>query len=124
MILYLPNSLMSVPQSALELLLHHRRNGYTSIEVALADIMLMNITGTIPGPLNIQYYIPITASNTSTIGAGSGAVFVTLSDDTSFIAAKASVPINLTTQEKTVLWLGPALRCHHLTLLVAAVVAQ
>ncbi|KAH9061779.1 hypothetical protein EDB83DRAFT_2552154 [Lactarius deliciosus] len=47
--------------------------GYTNLDVSLADIPLMNITGTIPGPLNVQYYV--TAPNTSAGGAGGGPVF-------------------------------------------------
>ncbi|KAH8989931.1 hypothetical protein EDB86DRAFT_3080701 [Lactarius hatsudake] len=63
---------------------------YMDLDVALTDIPLTNIMGTIPGPLNVQYYAPITAPNTSTVGAGGGPVFVPL-----------------TAQGKTVPWLGP-----------------
>ncbi|KAI9439396.1 hypothetical protein BJY52DRAFT_1229679 [Lactarius psammicola] len=81
--------------------------GYTNLDVALADIPLTNITGTIPGPLNPQLYVPITAPNTSAVGAGGGSVFVASGLDTSFIAASAPAPVNLTAQGKTVPWLGP-----------------
>ncbi|KAH9011126.1 hypothetical protein EDB84DRAFT_1681097 [Lactarius hengduanensis] len=81
--------------------------GYTNLDIALADIPLTNTTGIIPGPLNVQYYVPITAPNTSAVGAGGGAVFVASGLDTSFTAASAPAPVNLTAQGKTVPWLGP-----------------
>ncbi|KAH9016791.1 hypothetical protein EDB85DRAFT_2155672 [Lactarius pseudohatsudake] len=81
--------------------------GYTNLDVSLTGIPLTNITGTIPGPLNVQYYVPITASNTSAVGAGGGPVFVVSGVDTSFTAAKAPAPVNLIAQAKTVSWLGP-----------------
>jgi len=81
--------------------------GYTNLDVSLADIPLTNITGTIPGPLNAQYYVPITAPNTSAVGAGGGPVFVASGLDTSLTAASAPSPVNLTAQGKTVPWLGP-----------------
>ncbi|KAH9011124.1 hypothetical protein EDB84DRAFT_1650283 [Lactarius hengduanensis] len=81
--------------------------GYTNLDIALADIPPANTTGIIPGPLNVQYYVPITAPNTSAVGAGGGAVFVASGLDTSFTAASAPAPVNLTAQGKTVPWLGP-----------------
>ncbi|KAH9016781.1 hypothetical protein EDB85DRAFT_2295083 [Lactarius pseudohatsudake] len=81
--------------------------GYTNLDIALADIPLTNTTGIIPGPLNVQYYVPITAPNTSAVGAGGGAVFVASGVDTSFTAASVPAPVNLTAQGKTVPWLGP-----------------
>ncbi|KAH9061785.1 hypothetical protein EDB83DRAFT_2520210 [Lactarius deliciosus] len=83
-----------------------------------ADIPMTNITGTIPGPLNMQYYVPITAPNTSAVGAWAAEpsssrcgveahVDLTASNvDTSFTAASAPA-INVTAQGKTVSWLGP-----------------
>ncbi|KAH8989929.1 phosphoesterase family-domain-containing protein [Lactarius hatsudake] len=81
--------------------------GYTNLDIALADIPLTNTTGIIPGPLNAQYYVPITAPNTSAVGAGGGPVFVASGLDTSFTAASAPAPVNLTAQGKTVPWSGP-----------------
>ncbi|KAH9016787.1 phosphoesterase family-domain-containing protein [Lactarius pseudohatsudake] len=81
--------------------------GYTNLDIAPADIPLTNTTGIIPGPLNVQHYVPITAPNTSAVGAGGGAVFVASGLDTSFTAASAPAPVNLTAQGKTVPWLGP-----------------
>ncbi|KAH9016771.1 hypothetical protein EDB85DRAFT_2295078 [Lactarius pseudohatsudake] len=68
-------------------------------------IPLTNIPDTIQGPLNVQYYVPTTAPNTSAVGAGGGAIFVASGVDTSFTAASA--PVNLTAQGKTVPWLSP-----------------
>ncbi|KAH9022423.1 hypothetical protein EDB85DRAFT_2186724 [Lactarius pseudohatsudake] len=81
--------------------------GYTNLDIAPADIPLTNTTGIIPGPLNVQYYVPITAPNTSAVSAGGGAVFVASGVNTSFTAASAPAPVNLTAQGKTVPWLGP-----------------
>ncbi|KAH9013440.1 hypothetical protein EDB85DRAFT_967484 [Lactarius pseudohatsudake] len=81
--------------------------GYANLNIALADTPLTNTTGIIPGPLNVQYYVSITAPNTSTVGAGGGAVFVASGFDTSCTAASAPAPVNLTAQGKTVPWLGP-----------------
>ncbi|KAH9061792.1 hypothetical protein EDB83DRAFT_2520217 [Lactarius deliciosus] len=50
-------------------------------------IPLTSITGTILGPLNVQYYVLGTAPNTSAIDAGGGPVFVMSGLDTSFTAA-------------------------------------
>ncbi|KAH8994216.1 hypothetical protein EDB92DRAFT_1850804 [Lactarius akahatsu] len=69
-------------------------------------IPLTDITGMIQGPLNVQYYVPTTAPNASAIGAGGGAVFVASGVDTSFPAASAPAPENLTAQGKTVSWLS------------------
>ncbi|KAH8989934.1 hypothetical protein EDB86DRAFT_2831420 [Lactarius hatsudake] len=55
----------------------------------------------------VEYYVPITAPNTSAVGAGGGVVFVASVVDTSFTTASASAPVNLTAQGKTVPWLGP-----------------
>ncbi|KAH9016776.1 hypothetical protein EDB85DRAFT_2204749 [Lactarius pseudohatsudake] len=62
---------------------------YTNFDIALPD------------------YVPITAPNTSAVGAGGGAVFVASGVDTNLTAASAPTPVNLTAQGKTVQWLGP-----------------
>ena len=69
--------------------------------------VLTNATGTIPGPLNPGLYVPFTAPNTSAVGAGGGPVFVAPGMNTSFTAAVAPPPVNLTQQNKTVPWSGP-----------------
>ena len=66
-----------------------------------------NLTGTIPGPLNPGLYVPFTAPNTSAVGAGGGSVFVGTGLGTSFTAAVAPLPVNLTQQNKTLPWSGP-----------------
>ncbi|KAI9438814.1 phosphoesterase family-domain-containing protein [Lactarius indigo] len=81
--------------------------GYKNLDVSPADIPLTNITGTIPGPLNAQRYVPFRAPNTSAVGAGGGPVFTMPGLDTS-ITTPLPV-INLTAQGKSVPWLGPRL---------------
>ncbi|KAF8262921.1 phosphoesterase family-domain-containing protein [Lactarius quietus] len=81
--------------------------GYTNLDVSAADIPLTNLTGNIPGPLNAQYYVPFTAPNTSAVGAGGGSVFVASGLNTTFTAASAPAPVNLTAQNETVPWAGP-----------------
>ncbi|KAH9170076.1 hypothetical protein EDB89DRAFT_1980369 [Lactarius sanguifluus] len=46
-----------------------------NLNVSIDDIPLTDITVTIPRPLNVQYYVPITTPNTSSVGAGGGPVF-------------------------------------------------
>jgi len=79
---------------------------YTNLNVSGTDI-LSNISGTIPGPLNPALYVPFTAPNVSAVGAGGGPVFVASDLNTSFTAAAAPPPVNLTAQNQTVPWLGP-----------------
>ncbi len=52
-------------------------------------------------------YVPFTAPNTSAVGAGGGPVFVAPGLNTSFTAAVAPAPVNLTALNQTVPWLGP-----------------
>ncbi|KAI9438413.1 hypothetical protein BJY52DRAFT_1421507 [Lactarius psammicola] len=78
--------------------------GYTNLDVPLADIPLTNITGTIPGPLNAQFYVHLRRTRPPSVGGGP--VFVTSGLDTSFTAASAPSHGNLTAQGKTVPWLG------------------
>lgn len=53
----------------------------------------MNLTGTIPGPLNPDYYIPYLAPNTSGTGGGSGATYVAPGTNMSLTSA---TPVNIT----------------------------
>ncbi|KAH9016762.1 hypothetical protein EDB85DRAFT_2155644 [Lactarius pseudohatsudake] len=69
---------------------------------SLADVRLTNITSTIPGPLNVQYYVPIMAPNASAVGTGGGPIFVVSGVDTGFTAASVPAAVNLTAQRKTV----------------------
>jgi len=79
--------------------------GYTNLNISSSDV-LTNATGTIPGALNANLYVPFTAPNTSAVGAGGGTVFVASGLNTSFTAADAPSPVNLTQQNKTVPWAG------------------
>lgn len=76
------------------------------MNVSSSDV-LTNATTTIPGPLNPDLYVPFTAPNTSAVGAGGGPVFVASGLNTSFTAAVAPAPVNLTEQNKSVPWAGP-----------------
>jgi hypothetical protein len=80
--------------------------GYKNLNISSSEV-LTNATGTIPGPLNPGLYVPFTAPNTSAVGAGGGSVFVASGMNTSFTAAVAPSPVNLTQQNKTVPWSGP-----------------
>jgi len=80
--------------------------GYTNVKASSSEV-LTNATGTIPGPLNPELYVPFTAPNTSAVGAGGGSVFVAPGMNTSFTAAVAPAPVNLTQQNKTLPWSGP-----------------
>ncbi|KAH9059205.1 hypothetical protein EDB87DRAFT_1577828 [Lactarius vividus] len=62
---------------------HVYATGYKNFDVSLADIPLTNITGTIPGPLDAQRYVPFRAPDTSAISAGGGPIFVAPGLDTS-----------------------------------------
>jgi hypothetical protein len=59
-----------------------------------------------PGPLNPNLYVPFTAPNTSAVGAGGGSVFIGTGLNTSFTAAVAPSPVNLTQENKTLPWSG------------------
>ncbi|KAH9061782.1 hypothetical protein EDB83DRAFT_2675443 [Lactarius deliciosus] len=59
--------------------------GYADLDIALADIPLTNITDMIPGLLNVQYHVPITAP----------------------LMSAAPALANPTAQGKTVPWLDP-----------------
>ena len=67
-----------------------------SLTSPCARTALLNITGTIPGPLNAQFYVPFTAPNTSAVSVGGGGVFVSPLLNKNFTAASAPKPVNLT----------------------------
>ncbi|KAI0698952.1 phosphoesterase family-domain-containing protein [Cerioporus squamosus] len=69
-----------------------------------SSIPLLNITGTIPGPLNVEHYIPFAAPNTSAVGAGGQGVFVAQGLNTSLSAASLPTPANLTAQGQSNPW--------------------
>ncbi|KAI0672284.1 phosphoesterase family-domain-containing protein [Trametes maxima] len=64
------------------------------------DIPLLNLTGTIPGPLNSVLYQPFTAPNTS----GPRPVFVAPGVDTSLTPAALPAPVNLTARGQPNPW--------------------
>ncbi|GAA5873818.1 hypothetical protein JCM1840_002080 [Sporobolomyces johnsonii] len=64
----------------------YQNNGLTQQST---DLPLLNITGTLPGPANIQYWTPVLAPNTSAVGAGGGAVFVAPGTNTSLTSWNA-----------------------------------
>jgi len=70
--------------------------GYQNLNITGADIPLTNITGTIPGPLNPNLYVPFTAPNVSAVAAGGGQVFVAPGNNLNLTAANAPSPVNLT----------------------------
>ncbi|KAI0372542.1 hypothetical protein BV20DRAFT_939883 [Pilatotrama ljubarskyi] len=74
------------------------------IEGNSSAIPLLNLTGTIPGPLNVQLYQPFTAPNTSGISPGGGPIFVGQNVNTSLTTLALPAPVNLTAQGKTNPW--------------------
>ena len=76
--------------------------GYKNRNLTSADIPLTNASGTIPGPLNAQMYVPYTAPNITAVGAGGGPVFVSPGLNLNMTAANAPAPVNLTAMNLTV----------------------
>jgi len=72
---------------------------YTNINVT--TLPETNITGTIPGPLNANYWVPFVAPNTNAAGAGGGPVVVGAGINMSLTAANAPAPVNLTALGET-----------------------
>ncbi|KIJ60114.1 hypothetical protein HYDPIDRAFT_32536 [Hydnomerulius pinastri MD-312] len=67
--------------------------GYQNMNVT--DIPLLNITETIPGPLNPEYWVPYLAPMNGT-GGGSGATFISPGTNMSLNMNTAPAPVNLT----------------------------
>ena len=82
--------------------------GYQNVHLDPSQFPLTNLTGIYNGPLNAQQYVPFLAPNTSAVGAGGQGVFVAASLNTSFTAAVAPAPVNLTALNQTVPAAGPA----------------
>lgn len=80
---------------------------YTNLNITGDAIPLTNLTGVFNGPLNAAQYVPFTAPNMSAVGAGGQGVFVADSLNTSFTAAVAPAPVNLTALNETVPAAGP-----------------
>lgn len=73
----------------------YKNNGMTGS----SHLPLLNLTETIPGPLNPQYWIPYLAPNTSGTGGGSGPTFV--ANGTNMSMTTSSAPVNLTATHAT-----------------------
>ncbi|KAA1477560.1 hypothetical protein DENSPDRAFT_828927 [Dentipellis sp. KUC8613] len=82
--------------------------GYQNANITGAAIPLTNLTGTIPGPLNPNQFVPFSAPNTSAVGAGGGPVFVAPGVNTNLTIDKMPAPVNLTAANKTVPAAGAA----------------
>jgi hypothetical protein len=70
----------------------YRNNNLTA---SSTDLPQLNITGTIPGPLNPDYYVPYLAPNTNSTGGGNGTTFVASNVNTSLTPATAPAPVNI-----------------------------
>ena len=81
--------------------------GYQNANVSGSKIPLTNITGTIPGPLNPEFFVPFLAPNLTAVGAGGGPVFVAPGLNTNLTTADAPAPVNLTAMHQMVPASGP-----------------
>ena len=63
---------------------------------ARSTLPLLNITGTYPGPLNAEYYVPWLAPDTSGTGGGSGPTFIGNGVNLTLNPSTAPAPVNLT----------------------------
>ncbi|EPS93298.1 hypothetical protein FOMPIDRAFT_1170659 [Fomitopsis schrenkii] len=69
-----------------------------------SEIPLLNLTGTIPGPLNPEYYVPFSAPNLNATGAGGGPVFQGPGLNTALSATALPAPVNLTAEGLDTPW--------------------
>lgn len=76
----------------------YKNNNLTASSPSLPQL---NITGTIPGPLNPDYYVPYLAPNTAGTGGGSGKTFVAPNVNTSLTSANAPAPVNISAPTTT-----------------------
>lgn len=68
---------------------------YQNVNVTGADIPLLNLTGTIPGALNYDAYVPYLAPDVNSTGAGGGPTFVAPNVNLSLNVNTAPAPVNL-----------------------------
>ncbi|KAI5991422.1 hypothetical protein EDD15DRAFT_2368793 [Pisolithus albus] len=61
-----------------------------------STLPLLNLTGTIPGPLNPGYSVPCIAPNTSGVGGGNGSTYVAPDMNMSLSASSTPSRVNLT----------------------------
>ncbi|KIJ68843.1 hypothetical protein HYDPIDRAFT_107104 [Hydnomerulius pinastri MD-312] len=69
---------------------------YKNNNLTTDSLPLTNLTGTIAGPLNPDYYVPYLAPNINSTGTGSGPTFVGQGVNMSLNAGDAPAPVNLT----------------------------
>ncbi|KAF9234977.1 phosphoesterase family-domain-containing protein [Melanogaster broomeanus] len=69
---------------------------YANNNLTTSNLPLLNATGTIPGPLNSDYYVPYLAPDINATGGGSGPTFVAPNLNMSLNATTAPAPVNLT----------------------------
>ncbi|KAF9229732.1 hypothetical protein BS17DRAFT_771839 [Gyrodon lividus] len=69
---------------------------YENNDLTTTSLPLLNLTGTIPGPLNPEYYVPYLAPNVNSTGGGSGPTFVGQGVNMSLNSGDAPAPVNLT----------------------------
>ena len=81
--------------------------GFVNNNISGSEIPLTNISGTIPGPLNQNLFVPFLAPNLSAVGAGGGPVFIAPGLNTSLTTANAPAPVNLTALNEMVPASGP-----------------
>jgi len=69
---------------------------YQNNNLTTDNLPLLNLTGTIPGALNPDTYVPYLAPNVDSTGAGGGPTFVAPGVNTSLNASTAPTPVNVT----------------------------
>lgn len=83
------------------------KTGYSNEQLTEDQFPLLNLTGTIAGPLNPTLYVPFVAPDVNAHGAGNGTVFVGQGVNASLTALTAPAPVNLTQANETVPASGP-----------------
>jgi len=78
------------------------KTGYENNNISGSEIPPLNASGTFPGPLNPNLFVPFLAPDLNATGAGGGKVFVAPSLNTSLTPANAPAPVNLTAMNLTV----------------------
>ncbi|KIJ68844.1 hypothetical protein HYDPIDRAFT_25094 [Hydnomerulius pinastri MD-312] len=76
--------------------------GYQNNDLTAAstNLPLLNLTTTIPGPLNPEYWVPYLAPDVSATGGGNGTTFIANGTNMTLNAADAPAPVNLTAMAK------------------------
>ncbi|KAH7883977.1 phosphoesterase family-domain-containing protein [Phlebopus sp. FC_14] len=79
---------------------------YQNNNLTTSSLPALNLTGTIPGPLNPGLWVPYLAPNVNSTGAGSGPTFVAPGVNMSMTPANAPAPVNLTSMSQTMTGAG------------------